>query len=438
MPPKKKTIQDIKPSKKVSAVRKKVAKTKKEAVEALHMEGLTGAPVKRKARAKKALKKTDPKKNRGIWILVVAVFVFFLFAFSLLFSGSTVILTPKQVALPEAKVMLTGEKDSTEGLSFQTISVEGDRSTQVLSNEALPVNRQAHGTVTLYNNNSTKQQNLLIDTRLLGSNGQIYKTKKAISIPGQTQERSELIPGHIDVEVYADTPGNSGNLDLSDFSVVGFKGTSREHTIYGRSKTKITGGFTGSLYSLSMEVSETELGKLRELLKSDLLSKLSAQVPDGYHLVDNGTEYSPLEKTRVFESDTEMVEVYEKAQITGIIIDKSILAESLARETLVSYVEGSGILINNIESLVIALVDSPIGLELINKASISILGKPKLIWSLDEDKIKYDLIGIRKKQFDTVMARYEYIDKAKLRVTPFWQSKLPESIEDINIEYDLD
>jgi len=56
----------------------------------------------------------------------------------------------------------------------------------------------------------------------------------------------------------------------------------------------------------------------------------------------------------------------------------------------------------------------------------------------NEDRIKYDLIKTRKKQFETIMAKYEYVKKANLKVRPFWKSSLPDEIEDIDIIYKLD
>ncbi|MFT5359657.1 MAG: hypothetical protein ACI88L_000117 [Candidatus Paceibacteria bacterium] len=438
MPPKKRTIQDIKPSKKATTVRNKVSTTRKKAVKALETKDLKDS----RSSAAKRSKKSEPSKilreGKSIWILVVVVFAFFLSAFSLLFSGSTVVITPKQVTLPDGKILLSGEKDSTEGLSFQSISVDGERSVLIKSSDSSPVERGATGVVTIYNNHSTKNQNLLIDTRILGSNGVIYKTKTAAVIPGQKKADGDLVPGKIDVEVYADVLGVSGNLGMSDFSIVGFKGTSKEQSFYGRSKTEINGGFNGLLHSLTQDIAILEKEKLRDLLKNDLKSKLEAQIPEGYILIDNSEEYVVLDKNDRYESDTESVEVFEKGSLIALIADSNILAESVARETVTTYVEGDRIYLNNIESLLVALVGSPIGIDALEEINISVKGKPSLVWILDEDKIKYNLVGTRKKQFETVMSRYEYVNKAKLKIRPFWRSKLPEEIEDIEITYYLD
>ncbi len=439
MPPKKRTIQDIKPSRKATAVRKKVAKTKQEAVKALSKEGII--PDMEPARkAKPSTKKSSGKKkaNKSIWILVSAVFVFFLFTFSLLFSGATVVITPNNTVLPNGKVLLSGEKDSTTGLSFQTMRVEGERSLTAQSDGATPVNRASTGIVTLYNNHGVSKQNLLIDTRLVTSDGRIYKTKNAVSIPGKKTVNGESVPGQLDVQVYADVPGESGNVEMADFKILGFKGTSKENTFYGRSKTEISGGYTGELFSISEENAADEQEKVRSLLEDDLKAKLRAQIPEGFLLVDNGEEYKTTERTTYYEGDKEDIEIFEKGSLIGIIVDEDVLGQSLARETITTYEEGAGVSLNNLPALIVSYVGSPIGLGEIREASISVSGKPHLVWSLDEDKIKYDLVSTRRKQFETIMARYEYINKAKLKVRPFWRSSLPEDIEDIEIVYNLD
>lgn len=435
MPPKRKTIQDIKPTKRATTARKKISETREEAVKALH---LGVEPMPPKTPRKTVSKKSEGSGGKKIWMLVSFAFVFFIFAFSLLFSGAKVIITPNQITLPEGKILVSAKKNSTSELSFQTIKVEGERSTTAQADGVEETTRPATGIVTLYNDYSTARQNLLIDTRLRGSNGQIYKTKTAVSIPGRSTVGGEVVPGSVDVEVYADVPGEAGNIGMSDFVIVGFVGTSKETGFYGRSKTPISGGFTGELHSLGAESAQASQSELRDLLRADLESKLSAQVPEGFVLLHEGGEYKTIAKTDRYEGDSTDINIYEEGSLTGIIVDAEQLAEALAEEVVTTYTPGDPIEINNIRGVVVALEGSAIGLEALENLTISVSGKVHLVWKLDEDKIKYDLIGTRKKQFESIMARYEHIMEARIKLKPFWHSKVSDEIGDIEVEYKLD
>ncbi len=439
MPPKRKTIQDIKPSRSATSARKRVAKTKDAAIKTLSKEGIfhidKPAPVKKK---KKKETSKNPPSSKSIWVLVGVAFIFFVITFSLLFSGASIVLTPESVIAPEGEITLEAEKDGTKNLSFQTISVKGERSQEVESDGFSSVDRLATGIVTLYNNHSSKPQNLLIDTRLISSTGKIYKTKKATVVPGQKSVDGKTVPGQVDVEVYSDTLGESGNLGMSDFSILGFKGTSKEKTFYGRSKTEILGGFTGNLYSLSSEAGYEKQLALQSLLKDELMSKLKAQIPDGFILVEGSEKYKSDNKNDYYESDTSLINIFEAGEMIGVIIDKDNLAKAIAKDFVVDYVDGTDVYIENISNLIVSIKSITADIDSADKLEISVSGKPFIVWSLDEDRIKYDLIKTRKKQFETIMAKYEYVKKANLKVRPFWKSSLPDEIEDIDIIYKLD
>jgi len=67
----------------------------------------------------------------------------------------------------------------------------------------------------------------------------------AIDISSLFIENGKTVPGSIEVTVYADEPLSKYNIGLTDFTVPGFKGAPQFETFYARSKTPMTGGFTG-------------------------------------------------------------------------------------------------------------------------------------------------------------------------------------------------
>jgi hypothetical protein len=436
MPPKKKTIQDIKPTRKSLSVRKKRAVIKEKAVEkmmheepAVIEERVRKTPASRK---KNSSKKGSGKTPKAFWLFLGFVVIVFLFLFSTIFAGATVTVTPENIILPDGTISLEAKKNITSGLAFQTITVSGDRQLFVESDNVEPVERRARGTVTLFNNHGSSPQRLLIDTRLEGSNGKIYKTEKAVTIPGKKTINGEAVPGSVSVGIYADEPGEEYNLGLSDFSIVGFQGGPKAKTFYGRGDTPIEGGVIGSLYTLSEEVSEMKRGEVSDLLQYDLQTKLEAQIPEGFILVEGSEEYVSSEASEYFESNTPRIEVAEEGSLTAVLLDASNLAMAIADKTITAY-DGEDVSIGNIPALIIKNNDPAVGIAAATQISVSISGKPHIIWDVDNDRVKYDLVKTRKKQFDSIMSRYESIEEARLSVQPFWQGSLPEDIEDIKI-----
>ena len=88
----------------------------------------------------------------------------------------------KDVALNDN---LSASKDSnTDSLSFNLVEINGQESKIIQANSEKNVSQKATGTVVIYNAFSPAPQPLNIDTRLVGSNGKIYKTQTKIIVPG--------------------------------------------------------------------------------------------------------------------------------------------------------------------------------------------------------------------------------------------------------------
>ena len=63
----------------------------------------------------------------------------------------------------------------------------------------------------------------------------------------------------------------------------------------------------------------------------------------------------------------------------------------------------------------------------------SLSGSPKIVWSVDEDKLKTDLLNISKKQFAGILKKNPKIEKADASVWPFWKTNFPNKKKNIDI-----
>src|SRR3989338_8930320 len=125
-----------------------------------------------------------PKTRSTLWLVAMVAVLFFLFSLSYLFSRAEIIIDPKieNIALDKSfSASLNGDANQ---LSFDLVVISGEESKIIAATEEKEVSEHARGTVILYNAFSSASQRLDIDTRLEGTNGKIYKTEKALIVPG--------------------------------------------------------------------------------------------------------------------------------------------------------------------------------------------------------------------------------------------------------------
>ena len=226
------------------------------------------------------------KSSRGLWMVAGASILFLLFALSLLFSEAKIIITPKTDNLSLSKNFFAVKGLTTDNLSFDLVAVSGDKKTVVEGGEEREVSQTAEGVAVIYNIFSSASQRLDINTRLLGSNGKIYKTKKQITVPGLGQDGT---PGSMEIGIYASEAGEGYNSSPIDFSIVGFKGTPKYSKFYARSKGEITGGLVGKTTVLADSTKNQALNDLKDSLNKDLAQKAAASIPPGFILFPGAT-----------------------------------------------------------------------------------------------------------------------------------------------------
>ena len=174
--------------------------------------------------------------SAGISIAVLA------FVFSWAFTGATVTVTPKSVAITLADDFEAAIAGGT--LSFVSAPFQKSGEEVVPALEQKRVSERATGTIVVYNNFSASPQRLIKNTRFESPQGRIYRIDRSIVVPGRKKEGDRVIPGSVEAVVFADSPGAAFNSSLTDFTVPGFKNDpARYAAFYARSKTPLPPGF---------------------------------------------------------------------------------------------------------------------------------------------------------------------------------------------------
>jgi len=368
----------------------------------------------------------------GLWFIALIALIFLFFSFTVLFSGTKVVVTPKTQNV-SFDTNFQAEKNAGPGiLSYEVMTVTREVSRQVTSTGEEFKEDKASGTIIVYNDYNAQSQKLIATTRFETPEGLVYRIKDPIVVPPQTRDASgKKTPGSIEAEVFADEPGEKYNVGLKDFVVPGFKGSPQYDGFYARSKTEMTGGFSGVVKTVSDKDRNDSVGGMQSELREMLLEELRAQVPEGFILYDDSI---------VFDFDTvpdtvEGTKVYVslKGSISAAVFEKQNLSEHIARTEFENY-DNLPIIGENLESMVFVLADKE-DIDIINdsKLDFSLKGSTKLIWQYNADNLKADLVGRRKRDIDWVLAEYPSIIEAEIVMRPFWKRAFPENPKKIKV-----
>src|SRR3989344_3388861 len=214
--------------------------------------------------------------------------------------------------------------------------------------------------------------------------------------------------------------------------------------VYTRSKTPFTGGFRGDVNV----VSESDLAKAKTNLESKLTAKLLTEVatklnsdqiffPDSYVTSFSFNEFADagtVAESAVGDGKTQKVSM--AGSLYAVVFDGNELAKSLARRELAGVGE-PGVYISNWEELAIDLSHYDNMME-ISELTIRVTGTAKFVWRIDEQDLKSSLASVAKNKYSEIFLNYSSIDRAEVKIHPFWRKTFPDEIERISVRVVLD
>jgi len=358
----------------------------------------------------------------GIWFVAGIAVLFLIFSVSLVFSRAKVTIDLKRA---DAAINSLVTLSKADGVPFEVASVTGEEAKNITSNTSQDFDRRAKGSVVLYN--ATNQaQKLLIETRLSTPSGLIFKTDKALTIPAAKGET----PGSIEVSVTAEKPGTDYNIGLVDFKIVGFKGTAKYEKLYGRSKTAMQGGLVGKRYFLSKEEAEKTIGELETALKEKLLQQIALQIHTDFFIIPD--YYFAINIPTTFESETAEVPIKVSGELRAVIINAQKFAGELAKKNIADFGDDA-VSVTNLKELTFVLKNKDKLTDQTSSIDLNVSGNAKFVWDLDVALLKEKLAGQARKDFKDTLAEFKAIDRAELKVLPFWKQSLPANTDNIKL-----
>jgi hypothetical protein len=283
----------------------------------------------------------------------------------------------------------------------------------------------------LYNVYGTTSYKLVKNTRLATPDGRIYYIDRPIIIPGYTKSNGAVIPGSVEVTVTAALSGDGSNVSASDFSVPGLAGTPQAEKIYGRTKSAISGGVSGTVYTIPQDAANAALTTLQEKLKSSLISKAKVQVPDGYLYYADATKFVTDDSVQSPYSKTSDVPIALSGTLTVYLIKESTLTQAIAQK-LISQYNNEPVTIPGLSALTLTPVgEIKPGTD--TTFTFSLSGSTSIIWTVNKDDVKAALVGRKKSEFQSLLTPVVAVDRAELVMKPFWQRSFPDDLSRIGV-----
>jgi hypothetical protein len=378
------------------------------------------------------------RSKKFLYISVGFLILTLFFVISALFKSAKIEITPKNQISSVNEKLQAFKDTSTGGLEFQVVSTTKDVEKKIVATEEERVEKKATGTIVVYNNFSTQSQTLVKTTRFATPEGLIYRATTNITVPGIQIKNGKSVAGSVEVLVEADKPGTTYNIPLKDFTVVGFKGTSKYTKIYGRSKTEMAGGFSGIQKTVSKETMDMVDKELETLLKQSLMKDIASQIPENFVLYEKTISYN-IGKTIQMDSigdvsqKTDTAVLKKKGSVQAIIFDKGSLSREIIAKVLPNSTD-SIIKITNLGDLNFTFTpENSFNPDASSSVGFTLTGDANLVWVFDENKLKTDLLGMSKKNALAIISKDDTIHTVNLEFHPFWIRTIPQDPEKVTL-----
>ncbi len=361
-----------------------------------------------------------------IILLVIAFFVANMF-------GSTTVKIVRHSVIGNYSNELIVIDYGGENSVAKPLSIDITASEKVQATEEETIKTKASGKIIIYNDFSSDSQKLIKNTRFEASNKKIYRINDSVVVPGQKKVNGKNVPGSLEVTVYADAEGEEFNIEMSDLTIPGFKGTSRYNAIYARTKTAISGGFNGTIKKVSSEIGASAKLKMQKQIEEKMTNEINSSIPENYifFLPLAKITYSELPQTEV---TADSVTLNLRAKIDVPVFSKEALARTLAKKYVDLELSKDNPFVFDVNTLEYS---TPSVEESSGKKTLSFKtnGSVRIMWPVDEVLLKAKIAGSKRNDIADIFSEHKTISKAKAYVKPFWKSSFNSDVKEIKIEF---
>lgn len=332
----------------------------------------------------------------------------------------------EQYDIEERIVTVSSGTDSR--LEFSVIAFTETQEVEVEPDTEEQVFTKASGTIRIFNDYSTEPQRLSPETRFESVDGKIFMLgDEGVVIPGKEGD----VPGELIATVYAQEPGSSYNIDVTDFSIPGYLelGLEERYTsIYALSTEAFTGGSEGTEMTLSSNLKEQQTRDLEAKIQARLEERLLSEKTERMALVENSVSI-------VFgASEYQDGKLSQTGSIYALLVNQEELASYLAKDTVENAKEGDVRLLPESNLNLVYTGPGPIDYQDIQQAQIDVRGNAYFVWNINQEKIAESFRGVAKKDIQERFLSHPSLGSVRITNHPRWRSRLPLSEEDIRVQ----
>jgi hypothetical protein len=362
-----------------------------------------------------------------IFIITVLVLIVGVGLKTYIFDSATVTIVPKYKDLIKFSETLSFSQKGSDPASIPYLieSISRKKTKQLSLSESRKVEAKATGMITVYNNYDSEPQKLIKNTRFESSKGKIYRINQSISVPGKKGNT----PGSIDVEVYADSNGAEYNIEKTDFTIPGFKGSPRFTGFYAKSKGAISGGSSGNISLASLSDINAAKDELALELSQEIKTELAKVTKEGYVGMYSAIqiEYNDNESA-VLKGGIATYEVTATGYL--MLADAPKLASAVARN-LSGYANQS-VRLASPENIMFAKKEND-SIKSESPLLILVEGDPRIVWTSNSESIKEMVIGKKRDEFKVLMKNIEGVEGAEISFSPLWLTSFPNDTTKIHV-----
>ncbi len=372
-----------------------------------------------------------------LWIIGVVSVGVLIVVLGNSFSSAEITITPKTASLKINLDLTASPKVSDGSISYKSFSDVKEKEVAIPSDGEKQVETRASGKIIIYNNYSTASQRLIKNTRFETPDGLIYKIQDSVTIPGRHIVSGQVLPGSIEVFVFAESTGKEYNIGLTDFTIPGFKSNAERFSkFFARSKTPMAGGFVGKAPSVSDEKKLSGKAQLEADLTAELVAEAKTNLPKDYIFASNSYKiaFDVLPESANGNAPKNSVLLRERARFTAFFLKQDETASAFAKEYVFGF-DGAQVEIADVSQLVFVLKNNEdFGTaSIVGPIQFNLKGRATIVWAFDQSKLKAELLGKNKNELNGIVSRYKAVVKVDVVSRPFWKSVFPSSASKIKI-----
>ncbi|QQG46438.1 MAG: hypothetical protein HYY55_01160 [Candidatus Niyogibacteria bacterium] len=385
-------------------------------------------PEKRKEEVKRKAIKIRPSRFKFIVSFVILYAA--ILATLNFFSRAEVNVVLKNEDFDVNRVLSAGSAGSE--MPAEKVVFQNHAESNALTSESKDFSEKASGLVIIYNAYSSEPQILVAQTRFESTDGKIYRIAKEIVVPGAKIIDGKIEPSSLEVRVFADKAGEEYNIGLNDFSVPGFSGSLKYGKFYARSKTPMSGGFTGRANVVSENDVEALKKTMEEKLRSDLYSKMQSEIP-GEFLVPEGAYQYEIKVVSVepaIKSKADEFKLTLEGNLKAIFIRRGDIKNKIL-DGYKSDPDFNSIDIPNFGDLKVLAANVDFNSSALK---LTVAGSAKAVWNIESPRLAEELaLAAGAAERLKIFERYPQIRRAEIFYKPSWWRIFPDTADKVLI-----